>query len=226
MVPAGGVVTVRNRWFVAFLLSLVLGAGAPGRAPAQEGSLAPDPRVAAMLAKLSEAPVPPQYSAKILLHVKLKVFPWISLKLNGDSFYKRPGLYRFAFRGVPKAADNFQNIAYDLGNPSVWPAKYDISLLSPAAPGVDAVVRLVPRKHGLVKALDVSVDAVSGHLDKAVWSRYDGGTIVLTQRYAPMGSKEIVAHQEASIAIPHMRADLVADYSNFEMSVVDSPDAL
>lgn len=207
----------RIRWFIGLVLGLSLGIGMMGTAPAQENA-APDPALSAVLAKLSDDPTSPQqYSANITLHVKLKVFPFIALKLKGSSFYKRPGLYRFAFRGVPRAVDNFQNIAYDLGNPSVWGAKYTMALLRPSAPGQDAIVRLTPKKRGMVKALDVSIDGTTGHMDSAVWSRFDSGTITLHQRYAAVGDKVIVSHQEATIAIPHMRAELVADYTNFEL---------
>ena len=45
-----------------------------------------------------------------------------------------------------------------------------------------------------------------------MWSRKDGGTITLQQLYHPVGAAEIVTRQTATIAIPHMRAELTADY--------------
>ena len=59
-------------------------------------------------------------------------------------------------------------------------------------------------------------------MDSALWSRNDGGTIVLHQQYAPVGDKVIVAHQQATIALPHMRAELVADYTNFAVDENDT----
>lgn len=172
----------------------------------------------AILARLAADPqTPDQYNAQVKLHVKLRVFPWISITLNGDSAYKRPGLYHFVFRGVPKAAEHFSDLAYDLGNAGSWPGKYEISLLTPAAPGVDPIIRLVPKKRGMVKNLDVTVDAVKGHIDKATWTRFDGGVISLVNHYNAVGTHEIVAVQEASINIPHMRADLAAEYSSFQV---------
>jgi len=207
---------------MGIVVVLTAGFGAtPGVAQNEDGAMpaAQNPSLVAILDRLSENPYSPeQYGAKITLKVKLKIFPWISIRLNGNSFYKRPGLYRFVFRGVPKAAESFHNLTYDLGTPNAWPDKYDIALQSAPSDGHDAVVRLTPKKAVMVKYLDVSIDPISGHMDKAVWSRNDGGTITLVQKYVPIGEKLIVSHQEAEIAIPHMRAELSADYSDFDQS--------
>lgn len=171
-----------------------------------------------ILAKLAADPTTPnQYNAQIKLHVRMRVFPWISITLNGNSAYKRPGLYHFVFKGVPKAAEHFSDLAYDLGNAATWPEKYQVSLLSPGAAGADPVIRLIPKKHGMVKNLDVTVDAVKGHINKAVWTRFDGGVISLVQHYNFLGGHEFVAQQDASIDIPHMRAELAAQYSGFDL---------
>ncbi|MBC5811323.1 MAG: hypothetical protein GIW95_10820 [Candidatus Eremiobacteraeota bacterium] len=176
--------------------------------------------MSAVLQRLAENPAAPeQYSADVKLHVRLRVFPWISLTLNGNQVYKHPGIYRFAFRGVPKAAEQFSNMAYALGDASGWPDKYEIALL-PAKPSASAgrdVLRLTPKVRGLVKYLDVTVDSATRHIEQIAWSRYDGGTINLTQHYQTVAAREIVAQQEASIRIPHMSADLVANYTNFNV---------
>ncbi|MDQ6930524.1 MAG: hypothetical protein M3126_07660 [Candidatus Eremiobacteraeota bacterium] len=182
-----------------------------------------EPDLSAILAKLAADPTTPnEYSAAVKLHVHLRVFPWISVTLNGNQAYKRPGLYHFVFRGVPRAAERFHDLNYDLGNPQTWPAKYDISLLTPASATVEPVVRLVPKKRGLVKNLDVTIDPVKGHIDKAVWNRFDGGVISLVNHYNAVGSKELVAEQQASINVPHMRADLDAEYSEFSVGAAST----
>jgi len=185
-------------------------------APPSSAQGQPDSSLPSLLARLAADPTTPkEYNAQIKLHVRMRVFPWISITLNGNSAYKRPGIYRFVFRGVPKAAEHFSDLAYDLGTASTWPSKYEISLLTPASPGVEPVIRLIPKKHGMVKFLDVSVDAVKGHIDKALWTRFDGGVIALINHYNTVGTHEIVALQNATIDIPHMKAELAAEYSNF-----------
>lgn len=204
------------RPFVVLAATLAFLAQSTGAGVAQ--SSAGNGGLSEILAKLAADPTTPnQYNAQIKLHVKMRVFPWISITLNGNSAYKRPGLYHFVFKGVPKAAEHFSDLAYDLGNAATWPNKYQISLLSAGSATAEPVVRLTPKKRGMVKSLDVFVDVLKGHIDKAVWTRFDGGVISLVQHYNQVGGHEIVAEQDASINIPHMKAELAAEYSGFDL---------
>lgn len=168
------------------------------------------------VARLAADPrTPDAYTANVKLHVKLRVFPFISVTLNGNTTYRRPGLYHFVFRGVPRVAEKFNDLRYDLGNPLAWPEKYDMAF-APGSTSESPVLRLTPKtRTGMVAYLDVTTDAQSGRLLKAVWSRHDGGTITLTQTYETIGTSEIVSHQAAMVDIPHMRAELTAEYAGF-----------
>ncbi|GAC1658628.1 MAG: hypothetical protein NVS9B12_11190 [Vulcanimicrobiaceae bacterium] len=169
-----------------------------------------------ILRRLAADPATPnEYTATVKLHVHMRMFPWISVTLNGNQAYKRPGLYHFVFRDVPQAAEHFHDLNYDLGNPLTWPKKYDIALVTPPSTGIEPVIRLTPKKRGMVKHLDVTVDFSKGHIDKAVWERFDGGVISLLNHYSAVGVNEIVAQQAATIDIPHMKADVEAEYSQF-----------
>lgn len=202
----------RNVWLALCpLIFAVLTVTLPARA--QVGR---SPEVASLLARIAHEPsVPPKYTADVKLHVHLRVFPWISVTLHGNEAYKHPGIYRFIFRGVPKAANRFSDLAYDLGDPSTWPARFDVSMLSAQASGGDPVLRLLPKKRGLVKTLDVTIDQAHGHILRAVWNRFDGGMITLVQQYETLGAHDFVSRQDAAINIPGMKADLVAEYSGF-----------
>lgn len=204
----------RRVWFA--LCPIVLAAltlSLPARA-----QLGEPPELVALLSLISHDPsAPAKYTADVKLRVHLRVFPWISITLHGNEAYKHPGIYHFIFRGVPKAVDRFSDLAYDLGDASTWPARYDISLLSPATPDSDPVLRLLPKKRGMVKTLDVTIDQTRGHILKAVWNRFDGGTITLVQHYDAVGTHEIVSEQDAAIRIRGIKADLVAEYSAFNL---------
>lgn len=171
--------------------------------------------VPAVLAALSSAPEQnEEYKASVALHVRLRVFPFIRVTLHGDSWYRRPGLYRFVFRGVPLIARAFSDMKYDLGDPARWPERYDIAFApqsTPAAP----VLRLVPKSPVMVRMLDVAVDPAHGRIVKAVWSRNDGGVITLLQTYAPISGHAYVSKQTAKIDLPRMKADLEAEYADF-----------
>jgi hypothetical protein len=202
---------------LAVMMAISVTAPCPARAQ-QVGTPVAAPSVQTLLARLSaDNPMPREYTANVDLHVKLRMFPFIGLTLHGDSSFKRPGLYHFVFRGVPKAAEKFNEMNYDLGDATKWPDRYVIAA-APQSTALAPVVRLTPKVRGMVKWLDVSIDPEKGHLMRAVWSRFDGGTITLVQTYAPAGENEIVSRQTASIDIPHMKADISAEYRSFVVS--------
>jgi hypothetical protein len=171
--------------------------------------------VPSALAALSSAPeLHEEYKASVALKVRLRVFPFIRVTLHGDSWYRRPGLYRFVFRGVPLIARAFSDMKYDLGDPARWPERYDIAF-APQSTTAAPVLRLVPKSPVMVKTLDVAIDPAHGRIVKAVWSRNDGGVITLVQTYAPIAGHAYVAKQTATIELPRMKADLEAEYADF-----------
>jgi hypothetical protein len=194
---------------------------APYAAAAEE-----PPSVPAVLAQLAASPEQPgEYKASVALHVRMRVFPFIRMTLHGDSWYKRPGLYRFVFRGVPIIARAFSDMKYDLGDPAHWPDRYEIAF-APQSTAAMPVLRLTPKSPVMVKQLDVALDPAHGRILKATWSRGDGGTISLVQTYTPVAGHAYVAQQAATINLPRMKAELVADYSDFtaaEASVGTAP---
>lgn len=206
---------------VAAALAALLVALSPLTAAADDA-----PSVSGVLAALAAAPEQAgEYKASVALHVKLRVFPFIHVTLHGDSWYKRPGLYRFVFRGVPLIARAFSDMKYDLGDPAHWPDRYDIAF-APDSTAAAPVLRLVPKSPVMVKSLDVALDPAHGRILRATWSRGDGGRITLVQTYVPVAGHELVAKQVATINLPRMKADLEADYADFtttEASVGTAP---
>jgi hypothetical protein len=208
------------RWVPAALAALLLGVF-PVSTVAQDA-----PTVSSVLTALAASSEQPQeYKASVALHVKLRVFPFIHMTLHGDSWYKRPGIYRFVFRGVPVIARAFSDMKYDLGNPSQWPERYQIAF-APQSTGGVPVLRLTPKNPVMVKYFDVTLDAARGRIEKAVWTRNDGGVITLVQTYAPVAGHEFVQKQTASINLPRMKADLEAEYADFnttEAAIATAP---
>ncbi len=184
------------------------------------------PPVSSVLAQLHASPgEAEEYKASVALHVRLRMFPFIHMTLHGDSWYRRPGLYRFVFRGVPLIARAFSDSRYDLGDPMRWPDRYEIGY-APGSSVAEPVLRLVPKTAALVKYLDVAVDPVHGRIVKATWSRNDGGVITLVQTFMPMAGHQFVAKQTATIDLPRMKAEVVAEYADFdttEASVATAP---
>jgi hypothetical protein len=185
--------------------------------PAYADDAAAAPSLAApaiVLARLSGDPRTPEgYTASVQLHVKMRLFPFIGLTVHGISTYRKPGLYHYQLQNLPRIAAKFNDLRYDLGDPASWNQRYDI-VMAPQSTNDAPVLRLTPKKTGLVAYLDVETDAKQGRILEATWKRHDGGTIELTQTYTAVGSADVVTQQYATIDIPHMRAELTATYSN------------
>ena len=198
------------------LLALVL-ALAPGAAGAADTPTVA-PTVDGVLAALAASPEQPTgYTASVALHVRLRVFPFIRMTLHGQSWYKRPGLYRFVFRGVPLLAQAFSDMKYDLGDPSRWSERYDVAFALQSTAG-QPVLRLTPKSAMQVKTFDVALDPTQGRILRATWTRKDGGVITLVQTYAQtpgIAGHAVVAKQDATIDLPRMKASLEADYADF-----------
>lgn len=206
---------------VALVAVLLLAAGpvcAQDAAPLLPVGAGPAPAV--VLARLATDPRTPEgYSASLELHAKLHSFPYIGLTVHGTSSYRKPGLYHYQLQNLPRIAAKFDDLHYDLGDPTSWGQRYDIAM-APESTEDAPILRLTPKKPGLVTYLDIETDAKRARMLKATWKRRDGGTIVLTQTYTAVGSADVVTQQHATIDIPHMRAEVTATYSNI---AVDSP---
>ncbi len=155
----------------------------------------------------------------------MRVFPFIRMTLHGDSWYKRPGLYRFVFRGVPVIARAFSDMKYDLGNPAQWPERYDIAFAPDSTPrGAGAAPDAQGAGDGALAGRRAGPGARAhpqGDLDARRRRR-----ITLVQTYAPVAGHAFVARQTATISLPRMKADLEAEYADFnttEASVGSAP---
>jgi hypothetical protein len=176
----------------------------------------PSGPIGQILQRLASNPaIPSQYTANVQVRMHMRGFPWITKTVSGSEIYKHPGFYHFVFKDAPKALDQLSGLEEDLADPSGWPQRYNVSLLVPASAGVEPVVRLAPKTVKLVRTLDITVDMAKAHIDKAVWTRTDGGTITMTQKYNTVASREVVSEQDAAVRIPNMSADVTATYSNF-----------
>ncbi|MBV9440158.1 MAG: hypothetical protein JOZ24_09225 [Candidatus Eremiobacteraeota bacterium] len=197
------------------LLLAALFAFAPVAAAGEPPAPAAIPVATVLSALAASSDQPVAYKASVALHLRMRVFPFISMTLHGDSWYKRPGLYRFVFRGVPLIARAFSDMKYDLGDPARWTERYDVAY-APGSTAAAPILRLVPKNALLVRWLDVAVEPQRGRILRAVWTRSDGGTIALVQTYAPGGPlHDVVAKQIATIDLPRMKAELEADYDGF-----------
>ena len=181
-------------------------------------AVVPSGSLSQIMQRLASNPAAPsQYTANVQVRMHMRGFPWITRTVSGSEVYKHPGFYHFAFKDAPKSLDQLSGLEEDLANPEAWPQRYNVSLLVTQSPGVEPVVRLEPKVVKLVKTLDITVDVARAHIDKAVWTRTDGGTITMTQKYNTVAAREVVSEQDAAVRIPSMSADVTATYSGFSV---------
>ncbi|HEV8022509.1 MAG TPA: hypothetical protein VGP41_14640 [Candidatus Lustribacter sp.] len=209
----------RSSRIAALAAVIVLWCASPARSdePAAPAA-APAAGPAIVLARLSSDPrTPDGYSGKLELHVKMHSFPFIGVTVHGTSSYRKPGLYHYQLQNLPRLAAKFDDLHYDLGDPTSWGTRYDI-VMAPQSTDDVPVLRLTPKKPGgQVAYLDIETDAKHARMLKATWTRHDGGTIVLTQTYAALGAADVVTQQRATVDIPHFRADLTATYTDLTL---------
>jgi anti-sigma B factor antagonist len=161
------------------------------------------------------------YRAAVSIEFALRSFPYVSQHLQGTSYYERPDNYEIVFDGVPSYAKGFDKLYTDIGDPSSWPARFNMTLLGQesVAGHSDVVVRLVQKVRGMIDHEDVRVDPAAWHIDEMEWHYYNGGTIAMTQEYENVGGFTVLAKQHATIRIPFVHAAAEAVYHDYQTNV-------
>src|ERR1700761_1518711 len=141
--------------FLAAFLAVAnpLGAQESAAPPASAG---PEPAI--VLARIATDPRTPEgYSAKLELHVKLHSFPFIGITVHGTSTFRKPGFYHYQLQNLPHIAAKFDDLQYDLGDPTSWMTHYDITM-APESTEDAPILRLTPKKPVMVTHLDIQTD--------------------------------------------------------------------
>jgi len=161
------------------------------------------------------------FQAHVDVNIRLKTFPYIGQRLDGTTYFKRPGNFEVVFRSVPSYAKGFDRLYSDIGDPTSWHKRFDLSLVGERQFGdhKDLVVRLILRQRGMVDHEDVLVDPRKWHIDQMEWSYYNGGFIAMSQDFTQVGGYSVLAAQHATIRIPHISAMAEAAYSGYQTNV-------
>jgi hypothetical protein len=161
------------------------------------------------------------YRAAVSVDFALRSFPYVSQHLQGTSYYERPGNYEIVFDSVPSYAKGFDKLYTDIGDPSSWPRRFDMSLVGEAdfVGHRDLIVRLVQKVRGMIDHEDVMIDPALWHVDEMDWHYYNGGEISMSQEYERVGGFSVLAKQHATIHIPFVHAAADAVYQNYQTNV-------
>jgi ABC-type transporter Mla MlaB component len=161
------------------------------------------------------------YRAAVSIDFALRSFPYVSQHLQGTSYYERPGNYEIVFDSVPGYAKGFDKLYTDIGDPSSWPRRFNMSLAGENgfAGHRDVVVRLVQKVRGMIDHEDVLVDPATWHVDEMDWHYYNGGEIAMSQEYEEVGGFSVLAKQHATIRIPFVHAGAEAVYRDYQTNI-------
>ncbi len=199
------------------LASLVALAGLPATAAAPTAT---DP--SAILARVIERnPSLTSYQGRLHVDLHLSSFPFLSQHLDASTYYKRPSNYEVVFDRVPGYAKGFEKLFADVGDPSSWAKRFTIAYdgESDYHGRKDARLRLVQKVRGMIDHETVLVDVAAGAIDEIRYDYYNGGHITMTQTFENVGAYTMLAHQDAEIAIPHVRATAHGEYSEYKTNV-------
>lgn len=211
---------LRPALLVFALLPVTLGAG-----PVTTTQPALDVRT--VLHKMTDRnPTLQSYRARVHVDVRMLNFPFLSPKLDGTSYYKRPDLYVVVFDRMPSYARGFQKLFNDIGNPNQWQRDSNVEMDGNAT--IDnrpmIVLRMTKKIHSDILDHTLAyVDATDFNLDRMEWYYTSGGKITMTQQYRTQGLYSVLSTQHATIQIPHVRAEADASYGTYETNVPVEP---
>ena len=212
---------------IAAALTLALCAGLAAAASASVPAPAVTPgNAGSILARIEQRnPDLRSFQARVHVDVRMLTFPWLSPKLDGTSYYKRPDNYEVVFDRVPSYAKGFDKLFGDIGDPSGWQKDSNISYA-----GVQTVdgkpyfaLRMTKKiRSDQIKDTVAYIDPASYEIARMEWHYTSGGSIVMTQTYKQEGGYEVIAGQHADIRIPRVHAVADATYGAYQANVAVS----
>jgi outer membrane lipoprotein-sorting protein len=206
-----------NKRIVALLLAL--SAGTIGAAPVA----APADQANAIIARIEQRnPALQSFQARVHVDVRMLSFPWLSPKLDGTSYYKRPDNYEVVFDRVPSYAKGFNKLFGDIGDPAAW--QKESNVFYDGVQNLDGhplmALRMTKKiRSDQIKDTVAYVNPVTYQVVRMDWHYVNGGAITMTQTYKRQGSYDVIATQHADIRIPRVHAVANATYGEYQTNV-------
>jgi outer membrane lipoprotein-sorting protein len=210
----------RNR--ILSLLAL-LALTASLAAPASAAAEASPSSILAGIA--SRNPALQSYQARVHVDIRMLNFPWLSPKLDGTSYYKRPGKYEVVFDRVPSYAHGIDKLFGTIDDVAEWVKDWNVAFDGVQNVGGHPLYALRMTKKiysDQIKDAVAYVDPSTFQVVRMDWEYRNGGTIAMTQTYRQQGAFNVVSTQHADINIPHVRAVANATYAQYEANVAVS----
>jgi anti-sigma B factor antagonist len=207
----------RSRLATASLMAVALVAGFGGSSHA-EGLPTADAIVERVV---SANPSLRSYEARVHVAVHMQSFPFLAPRLAGTTYFRRPDNFEVVFDRVPSYAKGFERLYSDIGDPTGWERRFNMTVIGEKsiAGHPDVVLRLVQKVRGMIDHQDVAVDTSAGRIDEMEWHYYNGGVITMTQSFEAAGAYTVLASQHAVVQIPYVHAVADARYDDYRTNV-------
>jgi hypothetical protein len=202
-------------------VSAALLIAAQASAIAQQSLPAPDTH--AVIRQILERN-PSLYSFQTRVHVRVRMlnFPFLSLGLDGTSYFKRPDNYEVVFDRVPGYAGGLKHVFADIADPASWERDWNVKCEGLQNVDNRALLELQMTKKvpsATLREADAFIEPSSYTIERMEWHYVNGGSISMTQTYKTEGAYVLIASQHADIHIPHVRAVADATYDAYETNV-------
>lgn len=167
------------------------------------------------------------FQARMHVDVRMLNFPFLSPKLDGTAYFKRPSNYEVVFDRVPSYAKGFKRLFADVGDAASWERDNNVALAGQnTLNGRQMIVLRLTKKvySDQIDHADIFIDASSYQVAQMEWHYRNGGKIVMTQNYKTEGPFNVIATQHAEISIPHVHAVADANYGQYQTNVAVNDD--
>lgn len=164
------------------------------------------------------------FTARVHVNLHMLNFPFFSPKLDGTSYFKRPGHSEVVFDRVPSYAKGFQKLFNDVADPLSWEADWNITdkgaVKIPDYPSSLIELYMTKKIYSDQTADAIAyVDPNTYELLMMEWNYRNGGKIVMRQWYRHEGDYSLVSQQHVDINIPHVHAVGDSQFGTYQTNV-------
>jgi outer membrane lipoprotein-sorting protein len=162
------------------------------------------------------------FQARVHVNTRMLNFPWLSPKLDGTSYFKRPDNYMVVFDRVPSYAHGITKLFGDTGDAIQWQKEWNVAFSGEQNVGGKRLLALTMTKKIYSDQINdrvAFVDPATFQVVRMDTHYRNGGTISMTQTFKTEGGYTVIATQHADINIPHVHAVADATYGTYQMNV-------
>lgn len=164
------------------------------------------------------------YQSRVHVDMRMLNFPFLSPKLDGTAYYKRPNKFEVVFDRVPAYAKGFQSLFNDVADPVSW--RVDSNITSKGLVKLDGypnemiAIYMTKRQYSATIADTVAyIEPNTYELLEMDFNYRNGGKIRFRQWYRMEGGFSVVSQQHVDIDIPHVHAVGDSKFATYQTNV-------